>query len=159
MSLLACPECKKKISDTTDTCPNCGYQLTPEKISEIKEEEKKKKRGCGIGCLSIIVIIIILGIIGSLNEINCNDFSGTYSGTSEMGFTTGTAKIKINNDCSATLTYYQGSMGGETEKGEIIKDGDSYKFKSTGGGGTYNLKISTNKIILEGYNWRCVMTK
>ena len=90
---------------------------------------------------------------------SCNDFSGTYRGTSEMGYTSGTAKITINSDCSATLTYDQGSMGGATEKGEIIKEGSNYKFKSTSGGGTYDLSISNNKVVLDGSNWHCVMTK
>lgn len=90
---------------------------------------------------------------------SCNDFSGTYSGSSKMGYTSGSAKITINGDCSATLTYDQGNYGGDTEKGEIVKEGSNYKFKSTSGGGTYDLTISSNVIIVEGFNWRCVLTK
>lgn len=31
MALIECPECKKEISDTAKTCPNCGYELHKEK--------------------------------------------------------------------------------------------------------------------------------
>ena len=50
-------------------------------------------------------------------------------------------------------------MGGATEKGKIIKSNGGYKFKSTSGGGTYDLSISANKIVLDGSNWHCDMKK
>ena len=34
MSLIKCPECKKKISDTVSFCPNCGATIT----DHIKEQ-------------------------------------------------------------------------------------------------------------------------
>ena len=43
MALITCPECKKKISDTADSCPSCGYKLTSEKIADIKKEEQQEK--------------------------------------------------------------------------------------------------------------------
>ena len=27
MALIKCPECKKKISDKCENCPNCGYPI------------------------------------------------------------------------------------------------------------------------------------
>lgn len=39
MALIICPECKKSISDTVSTCPNCGFAIT----QEIKEQEKQKQ--------------------------------------------------------------------------------------------------------------------
>ena len=68
MAMITCPECKKKISENADSCPNCGYQLTPEKIDEIKKKEKQLHKGCGIGCLSVIVIFVILYMIGSFSS-------------------------------------------------------------------------------------------
>lgn len=38
MSLIKCPECKKKISDTVSFCPNCGATIT----DHIKEQQKGK---------------------------------------------------------------------------------------------------------------------
>lgn len=41
MSLIKCPECKKKISDTVSFCPNCGATIT----DHIKEQQKGKGKG------------------------------------------------------------------------------------------------------------------
>lgn len=37
MALVKCPECKKKISDQCENCPNCGYPVN--KIGEINENQ------------------------------------------------------------------------------------------------------------------------
>jgi hypothetical protein len=63
MAMITCPECKKKISETANSCPKCGYQLTPEKIAEIKKKEQQALKGCGIGCLSVIVIFVVLFLV------------------------------------------------------------------------------------------------
>lgn len=68
MALIACPECKKKISETAGNCPKCGYQLTPEKIAEIKKKEQQAQKASGIGCLSIIAIVFVLYLIGSFSK-------------------------------------------------------------------------------------------
>ena len=60
MSLIPCPECKKKISESVENCPNCGYTLTPEKIKDIKENQINPKRGVGIGFLIIVVLLIVI---------------------------------------------------------------------------------------------------
>lgn len=65
MALIACPECKKKISDITDSCPHCGYKLTPEKVAEIKKTEQQVQKGCGIGCLAIVIVLAFIYMIGS----------------------------------------------------------------------------------------------
>jgi hypothetical protein len=109
--------------------------------------------------MTIFGAIIFASFIFTSCGSSCNDFAGAYSGTSEMGLTKGLAKITIELDCSATLAYKQGDMANTVEKGEIIKEGANYKFKSTSGGGTYDLKISKNQIILDGSNWHCVLTK
>jgi len=54
MSLITCPECKKKISENVTACPHCGYQFTPEKIEELKKAGSKLDKGC----------LISLGVIG-----------------------------------------------------------------------------------------------
>ena len=86
MALINCPECNHNVSDTADTCPNCGYSLAAlrEKphVPKISTLSKKKTKGVTNSILSIIgsciliaagiplaalgigVILIILGIIG-----------------------------------------------------------------------------------------------
>jgi hypothetical protein len=68
MALIPCPECKKKISDNADSCPNCGYQLTPEKVAEIKTKRQQAQKFRGIGCLAVILIFVILYMIGSFSS-------------------------------------------------------------------------------------------
>lgn len=69
MSLIACPECMKQISDTADSCPKCGYQLTPEKIAEIKaasEKTRKRLRMCLIPVLLVILVLILVKVCGEV---------------------------------------------------------------------------------------------
>ena len=63
MSLIPCPECKKKISDSAGSCPNCGYQITQDKVEEIKKKEKDLRKNSAIGCLSLAAIFIVVMII------------------------------------------------------------------------------------------------
>ena len=62
MALIICPECKRRISETADSCPNCGYQLTPEKISEIRKNRQKDRLYLIITAFIILVFIMIIGI-------------------------------------------------------------------------------------------------
>ena len=68
MALIPCPECKKRISDTAGICPKCGYQLIPEKIAEAKRNEKQVKKGCAIGCLSVIAVFFVLWLTGPCRQ-------------------------------------------------------------------------------------------
>ena len=54
MALIKCPECKKKISDTVVSCPNCGYEL--------KEEDKIEKKNI---VPKIFICILTLVVISS----------------------------------------------------------------------------------------------
>tara|TARA_R110002049_G_C8924203_1_gene543562 strand:+ start:180 stop:656 length:477 start_codon:yes stop_codon:yes gene_type:complete len=112
----------------------------------------------GVFALAVIANANNNGSSNSNNNSVCNHISGTYTGTSKMGYTSGSAKITINSNCSATLSYDQGNMGSATEYGEITQAGINYKFKSSDGG-TYDLSISNNRVVLDGYNWQCIMTK
>ena len=97
MAMITCPDCKRQISENADSCPKCGYQLTTEKIAEIKKKQQRVKKGCGIGCLSVIVIFVILGIIGSFSsdstkktaretqiEENFSAWNGSHRGIAEL---------------------------------------------------------------------------
>ena len=91
MALIHCPECNHDISDTAETCPNCGFlvfkrgSLESEKV--VKPLSSKKKSGYGkatfgvIGSIILIaagiplivlgvgIIMIILGIIGFFSSL------------------------------------------------------------------------------------------
>lgn len=120
MAMITCPECKKKVSENADSCPNCGYQLTPEKVAEIKKKEQKLQKGCGIGCLSVIVIFVVLYMIGSFSS---DTTKSTAPKTKEE-----TRKEQLSKHFSA----WDGSHRGLTE---VIKksmnDPSSYEHEET----------------------------
>ena len=49
MSLIRCPECKKKISDTVIHCPKCGYSILanlPSINADLQRKARKRNRRC-----------------------------------------------------------------------------------------------------------------
>ncbi len=62
MALIKCPECKKKISDTVEKCPHCGYASkdVDKEIIQTKEFkiDKKKIKYIIIGIILLILVII-----------------------------------------------------------------------------------------------------
>ena len=45
MALIKCPECKKKISDQCEKCPNCGYPIDKNQITDIESVDDGTARG------------------------------------------------------------------------------------------------------------------
>jgi hypothetical protein len=60
MALITCPECQKKISESAETCPNCGFKLSSEKVKNIKEQDKENFRNGAIGCVVILIVFFLL---------------------------------------------------------------------------------------------------
>lgn len=62
MALIKCPDCKKKISDSVDTCPNCGKNLTVDDKAKgfalLKKDTKCKKSW--VICVLFLVLLTIL---------------------------------------------------------------------------------------------------
>ena len=55
MALITCLECKKKISEKADRCPNCGS----ENVAFIKWKRKQTNKFLCIVCLTVILVFII----------------------------------------------------------------------------------------------------
>jgi len=75
MALITCPECKKQISDTADSCPNCGYHLTPDNVAEIRRKEEQAQKndrvlanGVSIAIFSVVIIVSTFVLITSLTS-------------------------------------------------------------------------------------------
>ena len=77
MALVKCPECKKEVSDTAETCPHCGYRLKKpisrptttyysNRASNIVERDHNMKHIGGIisGIIGIIAGIICFCLCG-----------------------------------------------------------------------------------------------
>lgn len=79
MSLIKCPECKKEVSDSAESCPHCGYGIKPK--PEVKKEEPKKS---GPGCFTILIwtVLIIIGILVIGNIYNSYRNNGTQYSSS-----------------------------------------------------------------------------
>ena len=78
MALVKCPECKKEVSDTAETCPHCGYRLKKpisrptttyysNRASNIVERDHNMKHIGGIigGIISIIAGIVFFCFCGT----------------------------------------------------------------------------------------------
>ena len=72
MARIRCPECRKKISETADSCPKCGYKLTPEEAEEIK---RKGAMSCGCTFIAALVFAAILNISRGCSELNAQGSS------------------------------------------------------------------------------------
>ena len=73
MALINCPECNHQVSDTANTCPNCGFNLKEQVqfVPVVTPLSKVKKTGyvggiisalSGVGLLSLGVYTVAAGI-------------------------------------------------------------------------------------------------
>ena len=53
MALIQCPECKKEISDSTNTCPHCGFKL------KSKRDNKKWLIPVIVGVVIVVVALVV----------------------------------------------------------------------------------------------------
>ena len=65
MARIPCPECKKQISNTAESCPNCGYTRTLEEVTKIKEIRKKRSKWI-IGFLAFLASFVVIAILVDL---------------------------------------------------------------------------------------------
>ncbi|OOF42045.1 hypothetical protein BKK49_03690 [Rodentibacter rarus] len=43
MSLIRCPECRKKISESAEICPNCGFSFQQENLEIYKQKLEERR--------------------------------------------------------------------------------------------------------------------
>ena len=56
MALIQCPECNKEISDSTNTCPHCGFKL------KSKRDNKKWLIPVIVGAVIVVVALVVTAI-------------------------------------------------------------------------------------------------
>lgn len=105
MSLIECPECKKKISDQYGKCPDCGYQIetakepaakTEDEVAEKeivveesankpeKEEKTNKKLLIGIILVALILIVAVALLVLPHFKGNANGGNNTSTPSSDQ---------------------------------------------------------------------------
>ena len=73
MSLITCPECKKEISSSADSCPSCGYPIQG-KPREPRFEAYRKR--VLIGTLIICLIGLPVGLLLKIPYVWCLSIAG-----------------------------------------------------------------------------------
>lgn len=102
MALIKCKECNKKISDTAQTCPHCGFNIQKQK----EEEQKKIFEKYTNGCLLIIVIFILFLLIIGLNHPTDSKYEACINTCGYLkgkGLYTSHENVKCQKKCSYEL--------------------------------------------------------
>lgn len=66
MSLIVCPECKKRVSDTARTCPHCGYMLNAEQV-------KHRNKIISWAIVSLLLLVLGIGICIYITSEKANE--------------------------------------------------------------------------------------
>lgn len=90
MGMIKCPECGNSVSDSANSCPNCGY--------DFKDARETKEHV--YGCLILIAIIIVFSVFGK-----CGDSSDSKSGDKGKTEQTENAKIPSFLEVGEKTTY------------------------------------------------------
>ena len=98
MVLTPCPECRRRISETAESCPNCGYRLTLEEVTKIKEIRKKCSMAM-IGFLVLLVSFVVIAILGILYSLQS---STTRNSEGPVNDPTGTSMHSSQRELSKT---------------------------------------------------------
>jgi len=67
MSMIPCPECKKRISEFADSCPKCGVTLTEESVEKQKKIQSRNET-TGL-CLGIGMLCLMIGGCVFVNNV------------------------------------------------------------------------------------------
>jgi hypothetical protein len=64
MALIACPECKRKVSESAASCPKCGWKVTPEYLAQHRRERARAKKLEAIVGAALVGLFLIGAIVG-----------------------------------------------------------------------------------------------
>ena len=107
---------------------------------------------------SLTILTFSCLFLAECKSSSCSDIKGYYSGNLQMGYTDGTASLRINNGCSFTFTQNVPSYGSTTQDGNISKSGSHYQF-NWDDGSDYDINMRGNNIEISGYNWSADLYK
>ena len=132
MALIQCPECNKEISDSTNTCPHCGFKL------KSKRDNKKWLIPVIVGAV-IVVVALVVTVIALSAKKDAQSAETTVPTVTEEQQTTMKVVLRDNDKFQETLEK-------KSEK-SIQAMTDRYTAMSKEIGGTYEgYKNNTDKI-------------
>jgi hypothetical protein len=84
MALTKCPKCRRTISGSAQTCPNCGFLLAPKKIAEIEKNDGQAAKVDNTGCLFVVAILVVavVAVVAVHNSSNRNNPQSESSSSS-----------------------------------------------------------------------------
>ncbi len=80
MALIRCPECKKKVSESTELCPHCGFSIN--KPGAIIEEKEIMKISHDIKRTSIeflVFVVLLISFLVFIGIVFSNIYDGKYN--------------------------------------------------------------------------------
>ncbi len=138
MTLIQCPECKKNISETAVNCPKCGWHLTPEQVSKIKENQEARRKKNGLGCLVIVAIFVVLLIIANQSSKQNEPSNPTHAVVENSQWDGSVSQVKrwFNENARDpdSLQFIEWSPVVKTANGYKVR----VKFRAKNGFGGYN---------------------
>lgn len=138
MPLIMCPECKKKISDTIEECPQCGFKITAEVVEELQEEQKKLQKKGTIGCLSIIIIVIAFIVYANVSQKNKIKALGPVYNESYDGSVKQVKQyLNANLKDPSSVQYIEWGKVVKTEYGDFVV---RVQYRAKNSFGTYNVE-------------------
>lgn len=87
MALIQCPECKKEVSDTVQTCVHCGYLFRaeePEAESKKQRERKPLSKAVKLAIAGggVVTVMLLIGV--TINQIHQNNQQKQYQYASDL---------------------------------------------------------------------------
>jgi predicted nucleic acid-binding Zn ribbon protein len=72
MALIQCSECKKKISENAETCPNCGNIITYRMVYEYKDKQRRMMKKSLIFLAISVALLLFVSLIFSGDDTKTN---------------------------------------------------------------------------------------
>lgn len=66
MALIRCPECNKDVSNTAETCPHCGFRITPKAKSWVRSAVET----VGLLIAAFVGIAVIIAVFDPFEQSN-----------------------------------------------------------------------------------------
>ena len=136
MARIPCPECKRQISETADSCPKCGYKLTPEEAAKIKQKNQAVQMGCAIA-----LVVVSIPILISIAQMDCSSSHQTQPARTSTYQT----RIDVDNLVNQDASYVDSILGRPADITPITKYPSmmpgEFRYYQLSGGATANVQF------------------